>query len=245
VGPTPPGRRLREFGGPCRTPRAAVVWPEHPAISVTESRTSLLPPRHRPPVHTRLALRAVWIGILTNSTVNRGAPYVTAAATNRNRPAASNGSLDSRLPILAHARTSRVYMPSYPEPQSRARHRKIERGHRGRKNRGGESKAERRGSGHFAGGPCKSSLSHQGGLSTGEPRIGRWSSSAAAKLCLSTSGSYATPPPMRSPSIDSHPPVDLVETNCTRIGSPGRLVGVLVGAACHGGALCRHGWAFS
>jgi hypothetical protein len=39
---------------------------------------------------------------------------------------------------------------------------------------------------------------------------------------------------VRSPSIDSHPPVDLVETNCTRIGSPGRLVGVLVGAACHG-----------
>jgi hypothetical protein len=36
-------------------------------------------------------------------------------------------------------------MPSYPEPQSRARHRKIERGHRGRKNRRGESKAERRG----------------------------------------------------------------------------------------------------
>jgi hypothetical protein len=103
VGPTPPGRRLREFGGPCRTPRTAVVWPEHPAISVTESRTSLLPPRHRPPAHTRLALRAVWIGILTNSTVNRGAPYVTVAATNRNRPAASNGSLDSRLPILAHA----------------------------------------------------------------------------------------------------------------------------------------------
>jgi hypothetical protein len=53
-------------------------------------------------------------------------------------------------------------------------------------------------------------------------------------LCWSTFGSYATPPPVRSPSIDSHPPVDLVETNCTRIGSPRRLVGVLVGAACHG-----------
>jgi hypothetical protein len=53
-------------------------------------------------------------------------------------------------------------------------------------------------------------------------------------LCLSTSGSCATPPPVRSPSIDSHPLVNLVGTICTWFGSPGRLVRVLDGGALPG-----------
>jgi hypothetical protein len=72
------------------------------------------------------------------------------------------------------------------------------------------------------------------GIGRGRATIPRRRTKATRILCLPASGSCATPPPVRSPSIDSHPPVYLVGTICTQIGSPGCLVGVLDGAACHG-----------